>query len=1402
MALLGQNDYHLAWFLYGAAALLLILSLTYPSLSRHKTPAAVADASNASVPPADAPRMPGTAGLHPNVAASLGNGAGGPHAGASGAAPLALPEVPGGVRPAATLPVRSVRRAASRNEPLGGANVPPALETSGEERVIARGMPESAPAEPGAKRAAQPAAYQSPASTARGWARWAELREGLGWKITVPGVVVSLTLAGASAAVLLGDLANPVGGWLWAASLVVLLLTFLGAPGWPRGEGLFPGPDSGFLAPGVPRVPLRLEGVLVVVMMLVAVFMRVYSLEYPPGIFGDEGEQAMDVRAIIEGKPTPIFGSGWWGVPNLSFYLWQFTLRIFGDDTMVGVRMFSVISGLVSVWFIYKIGRLLWGQRVGLIAGFMLAVSPLALQFSRFANVSSETAALWAVGAYFLFMALRYRRWSDWVLSGFFWSFNLYFYPAGKLIIPLVGLIGLYCLVRWRKEFFKQYLLGFVLLGVSFAITFMPMAVFSSLDRWQSFAGRAGETSIFSPQNQASTFARYNLPYDPIWATRSTLENFRSDPGPWVQLVYQQARETFDALNRRGDAMLYYRIEAHNGTVLSPFWAVLTLLGLAYALWKIWDPRYGIALIWFAIGLSASILTVDTPNLQRFTGAWTVVMLFPAVLLDRVFAAAWPFSKAMARRWATVPLALLLIYFGTDSFQEYYGHYASLCPFCDATVQARYVDGLGQDYKGYEMGVGGYDIYFGYGSTRYLAKGVEGRDVLAAADSLPITDNNGKGAAFLIYPNNADYLPLVRQYYPSGREERESTPTGQDIFTSYEVTLDQLEARRASFARYSLQNGHMFERKERGIGTGPGEWAPPDGLGYPARAQWRAGLVAPSYGVYSLAVEGAPGTRLEVDGKTLAEVQDGADRAQGELVLAKGVHEVLLEGALPSADAQVRLLWAGAGAPLEPVSTLYLWDGPDGGLLADVGQPGVSSDQAYLSPDPFAGAPPAVRRVDPFVGYRVGSELFGNGIWLARWRGKVLVPADDTYTFTMTSQPVGWIAIDGQTVLGVGPDGPGPGAVALTRGEHDIEIRYLAPGAPGRVEVMWSSPSMQAQIIPPTALRPLERSWRPDDVLQAPAGTVPEGTPAEEVVLQPLAVYSEGDLARPRGIAVDAQGNAFVGDRGNSRIVVYSRDGKVLRTWGSKAPEPSEGQTPDQIAVQPGQFFDINDVAVGADGLVYVLDLSNRVQIFTPEGEYRGSYEPAQLSLYGPNGLGSGHVAGRDSVVIAVTGQNRLVSLPQFGEVQSGQLPLPGSIMSVAPQGSGAFEQPVDVAIDPTGSGLVYAIDLHDRIVQLKQSDAGAWEVARQWPVPVGRNEGGSRLAVSPDGQWVFMSDPDRKRVAWIDVNAGAVHYFGKPGSGPGEFGGPSGIAVGPDGKVYVVDRDGANVQVFEPGEK
>lgn len=1402
------------------------------------------------------------------------------------------------------------------------------------------------------------------------WRKWVALRARLGLWATLPALAVTGGLAWWSTQVLLQDYKLPLGGWLWAGSLIMLLLTFLGAPVWPRdeislprwlngfwsrrvppnssgvpllggplfvlfvglllavsnrflgwiwggalaavialllfifalplvmsrlrlvlpgetttvrakvvlvaaqvvaallgllaigllagwivaaavafvmyavapgprvepGESLLPGPSSDFFGRVLPSLPVRWEALFAGGMMLLALFLRLNNLEYHPGIFGDEGEQGMNVRSILEGRlwegapvtgeTAPIFGSGWWQVPNLSFYVWSLSLRIFGDS-MFGLRMFSAISGLLAVWYIYRIGRLLWGPRAGLIAGTMLAVSPLALQFSKFANVSSATSALWAVGFFYFFMALRYRKWSDWILAGFFWSLNLYFYPAGKLIIPLVGVAGLYCLVRWRWEFVKRYTLGFALLGVAGALTFMPFYTFSVNEKpkpWYSFSGRADETSIFSSQNQGGTFARYNIPYDPTWGIpgRSMLQNIQSSPGPWAQLVYQQSRETMDALFRRGDQVFYYRLAEMNRPVFSPLWAVLALLGLAYAAWKAWDARFALTLMWFGVGLSASILTVDTPNLQRFTGAWPVVMLFPAVLVDRMFAGNWKLSTRLARRWATVPVAALLVFLTVISYQEYFLEYTATCPYCRDTVQARFAQSLGQEYKGYQMGVGsGYDVYFNYGSTRFAAKGVEGREMLTPADTLPLIDNNGKGAAFIVYPHNYEYLPMLRLMYPGGIEEPQKSQDGVVQFTSYKVSHEQIAQSQTFHATYARPDGDgvAFTRDEPSIGNAQTPTRgkstavlPLPPVAYPAIGTWQGGLVAPTYGAYTLALDGvASNVTLVLDGRTLLSVPSldpttPSEGRQVEMVLAKGLHDVRLSGTLRDASSQLQLLWA-SGGPLSPIESTFLYNGPTGGLLGEIA-PATGQDVLGAT-DPLGTTPRQTRRSDPFIGFREASVLLGPVAYIARWQGTLAVPAEGDYGFSLNTgnTGVGTVIIDGQTAFGNGPNGPGTGTLHLSPGDHQLDVRYASQGGLSRVEFMWVPPGEQPTLVPPTVLSPLTRSWPRSELPDAPVVQIPQVVPPTEV-RQPERVISEG-LSRPKGIGVDSQGNIYVGDRGNHRVVVYSPDGNKLREWGKAAPEPPVGDSAQPVH-QPGEFADISDLAVTQDGTVYVFDSAPRVQAFKTTGEYIGSFEPTQLGLYGPNGIAE-EVPSKESegrslgLYIGVTGQNRVLKLPSVADVVSGKVKLEEKAESATGTEGGRLDQPIDAVADPGGTGFLYTVDLNNnntRIARLKPvadapSPGRQWEIVAQWRLQIGHNDGGSRLAITNDGKQIYMSDPDRHRVTTLNVETGELAYFGQEGSGAGKFGVLTGIAVGTDGKVYVVDAANNNVQVF-----
>ena len=100
-----------------------------------------------------------------------------------------------------------------------------------------------------------------------------------------------------------------------------------------------------------------------------------------------------------------------------------------------------------------------------------------------------------------------------------------------------------------------------------------------------------------------------------------------------------------------------------------------------------------------------------------------------------------------------------------------------------------------------------------------------------------------------------------------------------------------------------------------------------------------------------------------------------------------------------------------------------------------------------------------------------------------------------------------------------------------------------------------------------------------------------------------------GPFNHPTEMIAHPNGDIYVTDGyRNARVHRFTRDGRLVTSWGTPGKAPGEFHLPHSIAIDP-------------DGKLYVADRANkRIQIFSPDGDFLGMW----TGMGGPNDITRG----------------------------------------------------------------------------------------------------------------------------------------------------------------------------------
>lgn len=280
-------------------------------------------------------------------------------------------------------------------------------------------------------------------------------------------------------------------------------------------------------------------------------------------------------------------------------------------------------------------------------------------------------------------------------------------------------------------------------------------------------------------------------------------------------------------------------------------------------------------------------------------------------------------------------------------------------------------------------------------------------------------------------------------------------------------------------------------------------------------------------------------------------------------------------------------------------------------------------------------------------------------------------------------------------------------------------------------------------------------------------------------------------LPRVTDVAEDSGGNVWVADADSAIVVKFNTAGQPVVTLGQAWQRGSANN----------RFNDPLRIAIDGSGNIYVSDSgywgstygNNRVQIFSNSGGY--------ITTLGGGACGQGNTQLCWPIGLAVFGNRLYIADAGNHRVQIFDISNPASPSYVATLGqtgipgstNNRFNRPNGVAVN---ANHIYVADFHNHRVQVFNRNTLTYIAT----IGTGFGSGNTQfryptdVAVDTAGN-IYVADLHNLRVQQFDSNRVYQRTYGTTGvpypATNNRFNEPEGVAVGPDGSLYIVEGEG-----------
>lgn len=400
--------------------------------------------------------------------------------------------------------------------------------------------------------------------------------------------------------------------------------------------------------------------IILALILIVGLFLRVHKL-------GDESfwidETAtvyttqQNTRDIIDDIYTTTihapeyFESG--GTPPFYFLVANYWTKIVGLSE-AKLRFLSVIFGIISIYFIFLIGKMIFDYRVGLVSAFILSINYLHINYSQEARTYSLVILLTLLTVYFLLNALKQKKASYWiayVLSGTLLIYTHYF---GVFVLIFEYL---FLLIFWKE--YRKSLKSIILSGIGIFILYAPWmpVLLRQIAESGYLVNYLGQNIIY---DLARIFVQFNSWFTPDLETRIAL-----------RAVYHSISD-YTKLNLSSVTALGWLtiISVLLLTLLLTWFFVVSIFtkDKKITLNNLKDKKYLFLLMWFLVPIfSLIVITIMLPQSPIFGFVQHIIFVLPGYILI--------VAVGVIKTKKTRSLLILLIILSIIPLHSYYANF-------------------------------------------------------------------------------------------------------------------------------------------------------------------------------------------------------------------------------------------------------------------------------------------------------------------------------------------------------------------------------------------------------------------------------------------------------------------------------------------------------------------------------------------------------------------------------------------------------------------------------------------------------------------------------------------------------------------------------------------------------